>query len=360
MRKTLLIVEAVELNREMLAEILKDEYEILMAADGEQAVSLIAQKHAELAAVLLALVLPKMDGLAVLEWIAGNEVYSRIPVLVVSGEKELSIERKCFDFGVADFVQKPYDNVLIKRRVKNVVDLYNHQWDLEEKVETQTETLRKQYKLLRVQADELKRNNENIIDIIGSIVEFRNHENGEHVKHVKAFTEILAKQLRKDYPEYGLDDKAIEMIVTASALHDVGKIAIPDSIVLKPGNLTEDERDFLRSHTIRGYEIIESMRGVWSIEYSKYAAEICRSHHERYDGRGYPDNLAGEEIPVSAQLVSLADCYDTLISERTYKEAVAAEEAFLMIIRGECGVFSPKLLECFRKCKEQLESVVEG
>ena len=155
MRKTLLIVEAVELNREMLAEILKDEYEILMAADGEQAVNLIKQKHEELAAILLALVLPKMDGLAVLEWISKEEVCSKIPVLVVTGEKEISIERKCFDYGVADFVQKPYDNVLIKRRVKNVVDLHNHQWDLEEKVEAQTETLRKQYKLLRTMSGHL-------------------------------------------------------------------------------------------------------------------------------------------------------------------------------------------------------------
>lgn len=359
MRRTLLIVEAVDLNRQILAEILKDDYDILQAADGEQAQAIIAQKKDELAAILLALVLPKKDGMEVLKWIHENPIYARIPVLVVTGEKDIGTHRRCFDYGVCDLVQKPYDNVLIKKRVQNVVELYNHQWDLEQKLQAQTETLRKQYKLLKMQADELKKNNEHIIDIVGSIVEFRNHENGEHVKHVKAFTEILGRAMMADYPEYQLDEQNLAMIVAASALHDVGKIAIPDNIVLKPGILTDDERDYLRSHTVRGYEIIESMKGIWGVEYSKYAAEICRFHHERYDGRGYPDNLAGEEIPIAAQIVSLADCYDTMISERTYKEAIAPEEAFLMIVRGECGVFSPKLLEAFRKCKEELERVLE-
>ena len=233
MRKTLLIVEAVELNRQLLAEILKDDYDIMMAADGEQAQMMIAQKKDELAVVLLALVLPKKDGMEVLRWIHANPAYARIPVLVVTGERDIGTHRKCFDYGVADLVQKPYDNVLIKRRVKNVVDLYTHQWDLEEKLQAQTETLKKQYKLLKLQADELKRNNENIIDIIGSIVEFRNHENGEHVKHVKVFTEILGRAMMQDYPEYQLDENTIAMIAAASSLHDVGKIAVPDNIVMK-------------------------------------------------------------------------------------------------------------------------------
>ena len=224
-------------------------------------------------------------------------------------------------------------------------------------MEEQTETLKKQYQLLKIQAARLQKSNTNIIDILGTVVESRNLESGEHVMRVKGYTEILAKEMMKEYPEYGLTDKKIEVIVSASALHDIGKIAIPDNILLKPGKLTQDEYEYMKSHTTRGCEILNNIKDVWDEEYEKASYEICRHHHERYDGRGYPDKLKGDEIPISAQLVSVADVYDALVNERVYKSAYSKEQAFSMIINGECGIFSPKLLECFRNCREQFEEL---
>jgi putative two-component system response regulator len=184
-------------------------------------------------------------------------------------------------------------------------------------------------------------------------------ESGEHIQRVKGYTEILANEMMKDYPEYELNTKKIELIVSASALHDIGKISIPDNILMKPGKLTKDEYEYMKSHTLRGCEILNQIKGAWDQEYSKYSYEICRYHHERYDGRGYPDGLKGDDIPISAQLVSIADVYDALVNERVYKDAFSKDQAFQMITQGECGVFSPKLLEAFRKVRREFEELVE-
>jgi putative two-component system response regulator len=183
-------------------------------------------------------------------------------------------------------------------------------------------------------------------------------ESGEHIQRVKGYTEILANEMMKSYPEYGLTAKKIEVIVSASALHDIGKIAIPDNILMKPGKLTNEEYEFMKSHTLRGCEILNNIKGAWDQEYGKYSYEICRYHHERFDGRGYPDGLEGDQIPISAQLVSIADVYDALVNERVYKDAFPKDKAFQMITQGECGVFSPKLLEAFRKVRKEFESLV--
>lgn len=182
-------------------------------------------------------------------------------------------------------------------------------------------------------------------------------ESGEHIRSVKEYTRILGECFREDYPEYNLSEQDIDIIVSASALHDIGKIAIPDSILLKPGRLTPDEYEYMKSHTVRGCEILDTIKHIWDENYAKVSYEICRYHHERYDGKGYPDNLVGDQIPISAQLVSVADVYDALVSERCYKEAFDKEEAFHMIINGECGVFSPKLMEVFRKVKDKFEKI---
>ena len=196
--------------------------------------------------------------------------------------------------------------------------------------------------------------------MLGTIVEYRNLESGEHVQRVKQYTRILAEAFSRQYPEYGLTDKQIETIVAASALHDLGKIAIPDNILLKPGKLTAEEYAYMKSHTIRGCEILDEMKVEWNPEAKKASYEIIRHHHERYDGKGYPDGLKGEEIPISAQLVSLADVYDALVNERCYKDAFSPEEAFYMIVRGECGIFSPKLMEIFRMVRERFEELAKS
>lgn len=360
MRNKILIVDDVELNQDMLEMILQDEYQILKAGNGRQALDLLEEQHEEIAVILLDLIMPEVDGFAVMDTMKEKGWMEKIPVLIISGETAVTIEKKCFEYGVSDFIRKPFDNMLVKKRVGNVFHLFQYQNELELKVEKQTEALRRQFKLLQLQAEKLKKSNENIIDILGTVVESRHLESGEHIKRVKGFTEILAREVMKEYPEYGLTDKKIEVIVVSSSLHDLGKIAIPDNILLKPGKLTSEEYEYMKSHTTRGSEILTHLVDVWDEEYQKTCYEICRHHHERYDGKGYPDGLKGEEIPISAQIVSIADVYDALVSERVYKNAFTKEEAFHMIVTGECGIFSPKLLECFRNVKGEYEKLADG
>lgn len=356
MREKILIVDDMEINREMLAVILGDTYPVIEAANGEEAIAVIKKSGDDLAAILLDLIMPKLDGYAVLEYMRENKLMNRIPVLVISAESSSEAEIKCLETGVSDFIRKPFDSGTVRKRVGNVVDLFMYKNSLEDKVAAQTEVLRRQNNLLEQQTRRLRENNEKIIDILGTVVEYRNLESGEHIKRVKGFTRILAEKAAASYPEYHLTPERINIIVAASALHDIGKIAIKDSVLLKPGRLTADEFDYMKSHTTKGCDIIDQIEGAWDKDYEVTSREICRHHHERYDGKGYPDGLAGEDIPISAQLVSVADVYDALVSERVYKEAYDKETAFHMILRGECGVFSPKLMECFRAAKAEFEA----
>lgn len=360
MRNTILIVDDVDINRDILSEILKPEYDILMAENGLEALEVLEKNKDKIAVMLLDLMMPKLDGFGVLEQLKKKSWDKQIAVIIISGENAIQTESKCFELGVADYIHRPFDNYLVRKRVSNTISLYRNQEELEQKVEKQTEVLRKQYQLLMQQAHQLKQSKEKVIDILGTVVEYRNLESGEHIKRVKGYTRILAERLMKDYPEFALTRERIEVIVVASALHDVGKIAIPDSILLKPGKLTDEEFEYMKSHTTRGCEIIDNIEGTWDEEYGKTSYEICRYHHERYDGRGYPDGLKGEDIPISAQLVSIADVYDALVNERVYKSAFSKEKAFQMIITGECGVFSPKLLDCFWNTRKEFETLADN
>lgn len=359
MRNKVLVVDDAEVNRELLGEMLKDEYEILKAEDGEVALKLIWEHQEEIAVILLDLIMPKMDGYAVLEEIQSNNWTDKIPVLIISGESSIETEARCFDYGISDFIKKPFDNKLVKKRVKNIVDLFAYKNNLEEKVDEQTQTLRKQYKILHMQAEELHQHKAKIIEILGTVVEYRNLESGEHINRVKGFTKIMAEKMMEKYPEYGLTPRDVEIISSAAALHDIGKIAIPDNILLKPGRLTPEEFDCMKTHTTKGCEILESIEGAWDDEYGKVSYEICRYHHERHDGKGYPDALKEDEIPISAQLVSVADVYDALVTERVYKHAIPKDEAFQMILDGKCGTFSPKLMDCFKDVRKDFEELAD-
>ena len=362
MGNTVLVVDDMEINREILAEILGEEYQVETAEDGRKALEIIKERQEELAVVLLDLMMPVVDGFAVLEEMQKMGWIDRIPVLIISGETSVKAERKCFDYHISDFIRKPFDNALVKKRVRNVVSLFQYQRNLEDKVQEQTRTLREQNKLLQLQADKLRKSNTNIIEILGTVVEYRDFESGEHINRVKGYTRILAERLAVEYPEYGLDQERIEVIVSASALHDVGKIAIPDNILLKPGRLTDEEFACMKTHTTRGGEILQNIRNAWDEEYGEISYQICRHHHEKFDGRGYPDGLVGDDIPIAAQIVSIADVYDALVNERVYKDAFSKEEAFRMITEGECGKFNPKLLECFRierKAFEELKTTYD-
>lgn len=355
MKNKILIVDDAELNRELLSEILSDEYDILEAENGKFGLEIIRKEKDNISAILLDLVMPVMDGFQVMEALHEEKIMDKIPVLVISGENSTQNEKKCFDYGVSDFIGRPFKAVLVKKRVQNMVNQYAYKNRLEEKVAEQTAVLRKAYQTLKAQAEKLQKRNEEIIDLLGTVVEYRNLESGEHIQRVKGYTKIVAETFANMYPEYGLTREKIDMIVAASSLHDIGKIAIPDNILLKPGRLTKDEFDFMKSHTLRGCELLESMKVEWDSEMKKVSYDIIRYHHEKYDGKGYPDGLKGDEIPISAQLVSLADVYDALINERCYKAAYSKEEAFHMIVTGDCGVFSPKLMEAFRAVREQFE-----
>lgn len=357
MREKILIVDDIELNREILAVALGDVYPVMEAGDGEQAIEILKEHSDDVAAILLDLIMPKADGYEVLKYMHEAELMTHIPVLVISAESKTDAERTCLEMGVSDFIRKPFDSVTVRIRVKNVVELFMYKNQLEDKVRIQTENLKRQNKLLEQQAEKIKASNEKIIDVLGTVVEYRNLESGEHIKRVKGFTRILANKVAQKYPEYNLTPARIDIIVAASALHDVGKITIKDSVLLKPGRLNKDEFEYMKSHTVRGCDILDQIDGAWDKEYAQVSYAICRHHHERYDGKGYPDGLVGEDIPIEAQLVSVADVYDALVSDRVYKEAIDKNKAYHMILMGECGVFSPKLMECFRETKEEFENL---
>lgn len=287
--------------------------------------------------------MPEMDGYEVLE-ILGKKNYLRyIPVIMITGDNGSDLEQKCLEMGAVDFINKPFEPNIAFRRAYNAIELYQHKNQLE--------------MLVSMQVRKLKDLNTQIIEKLSAVVEFRDVESGEHIKRVKTLTSILLKYVVELYPEYELNDENIEMIVSESALHDIGKITIPDNILLKPGKLTKDEFDIMKGHTTKESEIVKSFQFTDNKKYFNYCYDICRHNHERFDGNGYPDKLSGEDISIAAQVVSVVDVYDALVSERVYKEAYSHEDACKMIIEGECGVFSPKILKCFMAGREEFKNM---
>lgn len=357
MRDKILIVDDAALNRDLLSDILSELFDPVCLENGEEAIEYLKKNHKQVAVMLLDLMMPGIDGYQVIEYMKEKELMEEIPVLIISVEATPDVERKCLKMGVSDFIRKPFDSISVTRRVKNITDLFMYKRGLEAKVKKQTEALRRKNQKLLEQAQRARENNETIIDILGTVVEYRNLESGEHIKRVKEFTRILATEMALQHPEYDLTPGRIDVISAASALHDIGKIAISDSILLKPSKLTAEEFEIMKRHTTRGSEIIEQVEGAWDSDYGKACYEICRYHHERFDGRGYPDGLKGDEIPISAQIVSVADVYDALVSKRVYKKAYSAEVAYNMIMNNECGVFAPSLKACFEKARGKMEAL---
>lgn len=345
MRDTIIIVDDVDINRDILENILEDEYRIVTAQDGINALETIDIEKERLCAILLDLVMPNMDGYEVLVELKERNIITNIPVLIISSEESTYSEQECFSAGVSDFIHKPFDRGVVKTRVNNTVNLYLYKRHLEETVEEQTNIIRKK--------------NNNVVDLLASVVESRDLECGVHVKRVKEYTKILANRLSIKYPEYKLTDETIDTIVAASVLHDIGKIAIPDAILLKPDRLSTDEFDKMKTHTTIGAEFIEKAKDMWEDDFGEVSLEIAKYHHEKFDGKGYPEGLKGNDIPIAAQIVSLADVYDALVSKRCYKEAFTKEKAFDMVLRGECGQFNPDLIECFIDEINKFEDMTE-
>lgn len=357
--RSILIVDDNEINRGILAEIFKDKFNILEAGDGVEALKMIEQNKGKLASILLDIVMPEMDGYAVLEEMGQRDnLNETIPVLMITADTSTEAERASYQKGAADVIHKPFDPVIVDRRVSRTIELYDHKNNLESQVDDQTRVLKKQFIYLKKQEEKLRNSNERVIDTIATIVEFRSMESSYHIKRIKGFVRILALTVMNNYPEVGLTPHMIDVITLASAMHDIGKISVPDSILLKPGRLSNEEFDVMKSHTTRGSEIIEMLKDVQDKEYYDMCLDICRHHHERYDGRGYPDGLKGEENSIGAQLTALADVYDALVSDRVYKSAFPLDKAYEMIKNGECGVFSEKLMACFEFARPDMEKLV--
>lgn len=341
----ILIVDDSEMNREILSSILGDEFDILEAADGKECISVIRKYGRDIALVLLDIVMPEMDGFEVLEFMNKHEWIDDIPVIMISSEDSAASVKKAYEMGVSDYINRPFDVEVVHRRVFNTIKLYAKQ--------------RRLIALITNQVYEKEKNNRILIEILSQIVEFRNGESGRHVLNVNIITGILLEQLTQITDKYNISWSDRLIITTAASLHDIGKIGIDEKILNKAGRLTHQEIEKIKEHTVIGASILENMELFKDEELVKTAYQICRWHHERYDGRGYPDGLKGEEIPVSAQVVALADVYDALVSRRVYKKSYSHEEAMKMILGGECGAFNPVLLQCLTEAQDKIkESIV--
>ncbi len=346
MMQKILIADDSEMNRSLLTEMLGNEYEIIEAENGAQTLAILEQYSAEIALLMLDLVMPDMDGFTVLRQMNQQHWIERVPVIMISAESNPEYVERAYDLGVTDFISRPFDALIVHRRAVNTILLYA-----------------KQKKLLDLVAEQIyeKEKLSNLmIDILSHIVEFRNGESGRHVVHIHILTEMLLKQLIGKTNRYPLSRADIPVISTASALHDIGKIAIPENVLNKPGRLTAEEFAVIKTHTLVGAAMLKDLPVHQDEPLLEIAYQICRWHHERYDGCGYPDGLKGDEIPISAQVVSLADVYDALTSERVYKSAYSHDKALQMILNGECGIFNPLLLECLTDIADSLEAELKG
>lgn len=336
----ILVVDDIELNRAMLCELFRGRYTLVEAANGREALESVERYGTDIAVILLDVVMPVINGLQVLEAMRQRGWTGMLPVILITAESSDETFLQGYSLGVSDIINKPFNPDIVRRRVENIIELYDHKRRLEDMIQDQLTVLDRQ-------AQKLKQTNNFVIDTLSTVVEFRNGESGYHIERIRTITRILLEALSNRYEEYHFSAETIETIASASAMHDIGKIAIPDAILLKPGRLTAEEFEIMKTHTTRGCELLSSLHFTNEREYYNYCYEICRHHHERWDGRGYPDGLKGDQIPIWAQVVSIADVYDALVSDRVYKKAFPHKEAVRMIADGECGVFNPSLVRCF-------------
>lgn len=341
-KRKILIVDDSEMNRDLLADILEDQYGIIEAENGVKAIEILEEQREEISLVLLDIMMPEMDGFGVLSHIHQNHWNESFAVIMISADDSSANIKRAYNLGAFDYISRPFDPAIVQRRISNTMGLYMRQKHLEQMV----------IKLFH----EHDNNNKLMIEILSHIVEFRNGESGSHVMHVNRITEFLLKQLVLHTDRYSLSQSDITLISMASSLHDIGKIAISEEVLNKPGRLTDEEFEIIKTHAAIGADILLGLPEEYqSIPLVRMAFEICRWHHERYDGKGYPDGLKGDEIPIAAQVVALADVYDALTSERCYKAAYSHEEALNMILDGQCGSFNPILLECMQEIMARLK-----
>lgn len=344
-RYRILIVDDSEMNRMILSEMLKGEFEILEAENGSVCLDMLSRYEMKISLILLDIVMPGMDGFGVLEYMNRNNLIKDIPVIMISGEDSGEVIKRAYEMGGSDYIKRPFDMEVVHRRVLNTIKLYAKQ--------------RRLVAMVMNQVFEKEKNSRMLISVLSEIVEFRNGESGTHVLNINILTTMILEQLAKKTDKYHLSWSNRMLISTASSLHDIGKIGIDEKILNKPGRLTPEERKIMEKHTVIGADMLANLPMYEDEPLMKVAYQICRWHHERYDGKGYPDGLKGEEIPISAQVVALADVYDALTSERVYKKAYSHEEAVQMICNGECGTFNPLLLECLCEIQDPIKKELQ-
>ena len=340
-KSKILLVDDSKMNRMMLTEILGDSYHILEAENGQECLETLQAEAGNIALVLLDINMPVMDGFEVLKAMNRNHTIEDTPVIMISSEDSDAAIRRSYELGASDYVNRPFDARIVYRRVTNTIKLYA-----------------KQRRLVQMVSDQIRareNNTDMLVGVLSHIVEFRNGESGAHVRHIRIITEMLLRRLLEISSRYSITAEQQDMIPLASALHDIGKIGIDEKILNKPGKLTPEEFEVMKTHSMLGAKMLHDLDGFAEQPLLQTAYEIARWHHERWDGRGYPDGLKGDEIPISAQLVSLADVYDALTSERCYKKAFSHEKAVQMIQNGECGAFNPLLLQCLTNIQSDLK-----
>ena len=344
-KSRVLLVDDSKMNRMMLAEILGDRYHVLEAENGKECIEKLQEEAGNIALVLLDINMPVMDGFEVLKAMNANHTIEDTPVIMISSEDSDAAIRRSYELGASDYVNRPFDARIVYRRVTNTIKLYA-----------------KQRRLVQMVSDQIRareNNTDMLVGVLSHIVEFRNGESGLHVRHIRIITETLLHCLLEISDKYSISAEQQDLIPLASALHDIGKIGITDKILNKPGKLTPEEFEVIKTHSLLGAEMLQNLDNFGEQPLLQTAYEIARWHHERWDGRGYPDGLKGDEIPISAQLVSLADVYDALTSERCYKKSFSHEKAMQMILNGECGAFNPLLLQCLTDIQADLKEELQ-
>ena len=343
MKDRILIVDDVEINRMMLDAILSEEYDITEAADGQEAIAQLRdlESSALPTAILLDIMMPIIDGFGVMAYLKSTPRLVNIPVIVITAAEDKETETKFLSEGAVDFIHKPFEPEIVKVRVINAIKLYKYQTQLEGMVEQKTR--------------ELVEKNEKMLETLATIIEYRSLESGEHIRRTCELTRIISTHmLTRPLFARELIEQDYNAIVKASALHDIGKVGIPDNILLKPGRLTAEEYEIIKTHSVIGWSIIDSIKFESDDLYIKHCKDICRHHHERWDGTGYPDGLSGTDIPLSARIVAIVDVYDALVSTRCYKPGFTLEKTYEILSSSSGTQFQPEIVECLFEVKEEL------